>query len=172
MLVTSHILAGAALGTLFSNRPGGVVIGFGVGVLSHYILDAVPHWERLFGPHYNNTLSKNHHDWPRHILVQGAMDLLVGVVLLRYFAFQANRPLAQAIFWGGIGGALPDIIDNAPFWSHMTKNLPFLKITMRVHRRVHIPVTKQLKLPKYTGLLTQLVICCSAAWFLIVAAGR
>lgn len=40
MLVTNHVLSGAAIG--YAAR--GPVTAFGVGVVSHLALDAVPHW--------------------------------------------------------------------------------------------------------------------------------
>jgi hypothetical protein len=45
MLVTNHVLSGALIGHL---APGPAT-AFGVGVLSHLVLDAVPHWGGL-GP--------------------------------------------------------------------------------------------------------------------------
>ncbi len=40
MLVTNHVLSGAVVGRVVRNVPA----AFGVGVLSHLVLDAVPHW--------------------------------------------------------------------------------------------------------------------------------
>jgi hypothetical protein len=40
MLVTTHVLAGAVIGS----RTRSPVTAYGPGVLSHFVLDAVPHW--------------------------------------------------------------------------------------------------------------------------------
>lgn len=40
MLVTNHVLAGAAIGAL-TRRPG---VALGLGVASHLAMDAMPHW--------------------------------------------------------------------------------------------------------------------------------
>ena len=40
MLVTNHVLSGAVVGRVVRNVPA----AFGVAVLSHLVLDAVPHW--------------------------------------------------------------------------------------------------------------------------------
>ena len=40
MLVTNHVLSGAVVGRAVRSVP----VAFGVGVLSHLVLDAVPHW--------------------------------------------------------------------------------------------------------------------------------
>lgn len=41
MLVTSHVLAGALIGRVLSRHPLGA---FAAGVLSHFAMDACPHW--------------------------------------------------------------------------------------------------------------------------------
>ena len=40
MLVTNHVLSGAVVGRVVRNVPA----AFGVAVVSHLVLDAVPHW--------------------------------------------------------------------------------------------------------------------------------
>ncbi len=167
MLVTPHILAGAALGSLMPGSAVGKVAAFFVGWGSHYLLDMVPHWERLFGPHYNDKLPKDHDKWPRHILVQGAMDVFIGLLLLRFFAFTMYTGEAWVVFWGGVGGALPDFLDNTPFWSRITRRIPFWRATERFHRFIHISVVEQRRFPKFTGIITQLVTCSIAVFVLI-----
>ena len=41
MLVTSHVLAGAVIGRALSRHPVGA---FAAGVVSHFAMDACPHW--------------------------------------------------------------------------------------------------------------------------------
>ena len=41
MFVTTHVLAGATIGTLLSRSPG---LAFAAGVVSHLGMDACPHW--------------------------------------------------------------------------------------------------------------------------------
>jgi hypothetical protein len=41
MLVTNHVLSGAVIGAASRRRPAAA---FAVGVLSHFALDAAPHW--------------------------------------------------------------------------------------------------------------------------------
>lgn len=41
MLVTNHVLAGALIGRAVSRRP---VAAFAAGVVSHFAMDACPHW--------------------------------------------------------------------------------------------------------------------------------
>jgi hypothetical protein len=50
MLVTNHVLAGAAIGTVLHRRPA---LAFAVGVASHLAMDCLPHWglPRVPGSH-------------------------------------------------------------------------------------------------------------------------
>jgi hypothetical protein len=41
MLVTNHVLAGAAIGAVLRRRP---VAAFAAGLASHLIMDSLPHW--------------------------------------------------------------------------------------------------------------------------------
>lgn len=41
MLITNHVLAGAAIGAVFRRRPAAA---FAAGVASHLIMDSLPHW--------------------------------------------------------------------------------------------------------------------------------
>src|ERR1700728_132474 len=46
MLVTNHVLSGAVIGAASRRRPGPA---FTLGVLSHFALDAAPHWGKWRG---------------------------------------------------------------------------------------------------------------------------
>ena len=41
MLITNHVLAGAAIGAVFRRRPAAA---FAAGIASHLIMDSLPHW--------------------------------------------------------------------------------------------------------------------------------
>lgn len=48
MFATSHILAGAAIGAVSRGHP---VRAFGIGLVSHVVMDVAPHWGRPLEPH-------------------------------------------------------------------------------------------------------------------------
>lgn len=160
-------MTGAALATVIPASGTGKVAAFAVGFLSHYVLDALPHWERLFGPHYNEQLPRNHKLWPRHIYIQGSVDIFIGLVLLGYFIFKAPGSYELVIFLGGVGGILPDLIDSAPWWKHLTKEVPFWSVISKLHQSVHMDYKKQMELPSFTGLITQLVVTALSLAILI-----
>lgn len=86
MVVSVHAAAGAALGALVGNPWA----GFLAGLVSHGVLDAIPHTD------YRTTRP-------------GVIDALLGLAFLAWLAgAQPGGPTALAAFWGGLGGMLPD----------------------------------------------------------------
>ncbi len=51
MTLTTHAIAGAAVAELFPTHP---VLGFIAGFLSHFLLDAIPHWDYKILSNYAN----------------------------------------------------------------------------------------------------------------------
>lgn len=163
MLTVPHVVTGAALGSLIGDVPAAPLIAFGVGWASHYVLDHVPHWERLYKP-FQDIDWETHTpatSWPRHIFVQAALDVAVAALVL--YALWTNTSEASwwrtdQIFWGGIGGAIPDVLGNVPFWNRFLTKLPGFKQEYAFHSAVHITPKAQKAVPRWTGLVTQIVV--------------
>ena len=89
MLITNHVIAGAAVGA-FSRTPG---TAFGLGLLSHVAMDALPHWgtedERAF-------------------LRVAVADGLVGLAVLGYLAARTPRARRTNVVAGMLGACFPD----------------------------------------------------------------
>lgn len=81
MYMSTHAAVGAAVGTLTRSSP----VGFILGVLSHLILDRIPH-----------------HDYKRY--TGAAFD---GVGTLMIFLWLAGFP--SHIIWAAVGAVLPDL---------------------------------------------------------------
>ena len=47
MLATTHVVTAAAVSFAFTPGPVGAASAFGVGLLSHLVLDTVPHWGQV-----------------------------------------------------------------------------------------------------------------------------
>ncbi|MFS8569817.1 MAG: hypothetical protein FWJ62_02185 [Thermaerobacter sp.] len=84
MFETTHALAGAALGSL----AGGPVSAFALGLASHAVLDAIPHWDYRTVP-------------------AAVVDVLVGAVAVGAAAAQAADP--APVIAGAVGAVLPDV---------------------------------------------------------------
>lgn len=93
MLVTNHVLAGAVIGAShpLSRRP---VTAFCVGVLSHFVLDVVPHWG-----------DKD----PDVFLKVAVPDGLSGLAAIGVMTALSPRRLRLAVMAGMAGGAFPDL---------------------------------------------------------------
>jgi len=92
MLVTNHVLAGAVIGAAAPRRP---VSAFALGVLSHFALDATPHWGKWTG---------------RPTFMEVAVpDGLAGIAAMGAMTALAPRGGRLAVLAGMAGAALPDL---------------------------------------------------------------
>jgi len=79
----------ATVGGLTAGTAGHPVIAFLGGVISHIVLDAVPH-----------------HDYKR--LLWGVFDFILSLGIIFFFYWQPQF-FPGRFFWGALGGALPDV---------------------------------------------------------------
>src|ERR1700733_6423721 len=92
MLVTNHVLSGAVIGAASRRRPGPA---FTLGVLSHFALDAAPHWGKWRG---------------RPSFMEVAVtDGLLGLAVMGTMTALAPRDARLAVLAGMAGAALPDL---------------------------------------------------------------
>ena len=89
--MTNHVLSGAVIGAA-ARRP---VPAFALGVISHFVLDAVPHWGQWRG-----------HDQFMQVAV---VDGLTGLAAMAAMAAIAPDDTRVAVLAGMAGAALPDI---------------------------------------------------------------
>jgi hypothetical protein len=115
MLLTNHVLAGALIGAL-AHRP---VPAFAVGVASHFVLDAVPHWG----------------DWAstRHFLRAAVPDGLISLAAMGAVAAVSPAERRPAVVAGMVGAALPDIDKPAKLFFGRS---PFPAAVDRFHGRI------------------------------------
>jgi hypothetical protein len=98
VLLTNHVLSGALIGALV-RRP---LTAFTVGVASHFVLDAVPHWGEWGGR--------------RQFLRVAVPDGLVSLAAMGAFAAVSPPGRRMAVLAGMAGAALPDIDKPAMLW--------------------------------------------------------
>ena len=162
MLSTPHALAGAALGSLMPIGPVGALIGFAFGFLSHFILDSVPHWERIFATKGHTELAKTGYSIrDKGVYIQVVIDITIAIGLLIYFAKTKTSTFEDInlpILTAGIGAVLPDFLDNIHPINKKLKNLSLFKSIEKLHKKFHINYEAQRRLPKFAGLLTQILI--------------
>jgi hypothetical protein len=114
VLLTNHVLSGALIGAL-ARRP---LAAFAIGVASHFVLDAVPHWG----------------EWgsQRQFLSVAVPDGLISLAVAGALAASpaGRRP---AVLAGMAGAALPDMDKPANLWFGQS---PFPAAVDRFHSRI------------------------------------
>ena len=115
MLLTNHVLSGALIGALV-RAP---LPAFAVGVASHFVLDAVPHWGQ-WGDR-------------RRFLQVAVPDGLIGLAAMGAFAAASSPDRRLAVLAGMTGAALPDLDKPAILWFGWS---PFPGPVDRFHSRI------------------------------------
>lgn len=95
MLVTNHVLSGAAVGAAIG-RP---LPAFAAGVVSHFALDALPHW----------GIWRDEQHFFRVAVIDGLAGLTAMAAVTKLAAGSAPLRLAIPVVAGMVGAALPDM---------------------------------------------------------------
>jgi len=121
MTLTTHAVVGAALASSMPNYP---LLGFAAAFASHFVLDAIPHWDYSLSS--QKTDGVNHMNDDMRIdksfvrdLARISLDMSCGIALaLLFFTFHSPH-----LFWvpmvGAFGAVLPDALMFASWkWRH------------------------------------------------------
>jgi hypothetical protein len=92
VFVTNHVLSGALIGRRLAGRP---VTAFAVGVVSHLVLDATPHWGCRRGDEAFLAVAKR--------------DGVLGLAAMATAALCADRPTRVSTLAGMAGAVLLDL---------------------------------------------------------------
>ncbi len=114
MLITNHVVAGAVIGA-FVPRPA---TAFGLGVASHFAMDAMPHW--------------GHPDHSTFLKV-AVVDGLFGLTTMTMLTLAATPERRVSVVAGMLGACLPDT--DKP-WNLFLGGSPFPAWVDDVHKRI------------------------------------
>jgi len=123
MPITPHMLVGAAIGT---HSPG-LLIAFCLGLISHYLLDALPHWD-YFPKDYFHKIKITR---PEHFKKIG-LDFILGVMIVSILTFA--YPQKFLILAGILGALLPDFLQ----FIYYTFRIKWLKPFTWLHKKIHL----------------------------------
>ena len=135
MTLTTHAIIGAATAKIFSFNP---VLAIGFAFASHFLIDAIPHWDYLpksFQKDSSNPLNDD------MVIGNGffkdflkiALDAMLGVVLSLIIFFPESAYQFWIIFFGAGSGFLPDPLQFVYWkWRHE----PFISL-QRFHLWIH-----------------------------------
>lgn len=152
MMVIAHAVVGCAIGSL----TGDPVLGFVGGVVSHFVLDATPHFDPgSFMPPGKEVYTVREYLW-------ATIDGLGCLALIWLLARQSVDPVS--VVAGGFGGITPDVVLNMPLWKETTRAWPgFHWIQEHIHKGWHWTVPARDWL---AGTVTQLTAIGGALWLL------
>ncbi len=125
MLVTNHVLSGAVIGAVSRSRPASAFL---LGVLSHFVLDAAPHWGNWNGR-------------PKFLHV-AVPDGLAGLAVMGTITVLAPREARPAVVAGMAGAALPDLDKPSILWFGRS---PWPGLVNRTHMRIQREAPHYLK---------------------------
>lgn len=141
MLVTNHVLSGAFIG----RAAPGVVSAFGWGVLSHLVLDTVPHWgdDRAI----------------RQILHIAVPDGLLGLTVMAAVTTRTEPELRLRVFAGMAGAAFPDLDKPSRLFFGAS---PFPRVVDDVHSRIQHESPRRMPQEILVGLTASLLLVALA----------
>ena len=150
MILTSHVLAGAAAGKAVGNPWAAVLLG----ILLHYILDAIPHVDA-------GLLAKN----KKLKYAIASIDVIISFALLLY-AFNFKQQFNNgAILFGGIGAIIPDALDNLPYFSDRLHKISFFNKIYLFHEKIqYFSKKERVNIP--LGITTQIIIILMSIYIL------
>lgn len=147
MILTPHFLLGVAIVSHVQPFPFALFLAF----LSHFILDAVPHWD------YSTKYIRERF-WRKTYgaLFRIGVDFMFGVALV---AFSAQKlPLA---FAGGLAAASPDTLTLLPI---LFPRIKIFQIYDRFHSNTHW--FKNKKIPLFWKIFSQISVTALSLLFI------
>jgi hypothetical protein len=131
VLITNHVVAGAVIGAVVP-RPA---YAFGLGVVSHAVMDALPHW--------------GHPDHSVFIKV-AVVDGLFGLATLATIARAVGPEHRASVVAGMLGACLPDADKPSTLFFGRS---PFPSWVDEVHKRIQDEAHERLTYEAVGGLL-------------------
>ena len=136
MLITNHVVAGAVIGVV---APG-PASAFALGIASHVVMDALPHW--------------GHPDYDVFIKV-AVVDGLVGLATLVTLARATCPDRRTAVVAGMLGACLPDADKPSTLFFGRS---PFPALMDEVHKRIQNEAHERMPYEAVGGLLGAVVV--------------
>lgn len=152
MILTVHLLTGAAFATRIQNP----LLGLPLAFLSHYFLDFVPHREYIAFPKYplEEKLKA-----PKTDFFKILIDFLIGILVI--LILSENKILALA---GGFLAILPDLDSIFFILPSLLKNR-FFKIHFDFHLKLHFFENKKVSL--FWRIFSQFLVGSISIYFLL-----
>ncbi len=162
MILSTHGIVGGAIGYLLPQNP---ILSFFLGCISHFVIDAIPHWQyRVFSSKldHENPLENDMvlNKWFVVDLFDIGLDFLMGLTI-SVFVFHPEASLDMAlisVLTGALGGVFPDPLQFL-YWKMPNKPL-------RQLQRFHIWIHSEMNIDKkhLLGIITQIAFAIAIIW--------
>jgi hypothetical protein len=164
MILSTHAVVGGALASLFPSHP---VAAIAAGFASHFVIDAIPHWDYPLKSISVAQGARNQFKLDRLVLRDLSLigfDALAGLLLV--FALFATPATITSIMLGALAAMLPDPLQFA----HTLYPHEPLRSLQRFHRWIH--TKRQLKWPLGVSSQVLFVAFIAVTTVAFLAAGR
>lgn len=161
MLIIGHTALGIATGLLVSNP----FAAFAVGVISHHVADAIPHYDPRSHVPLAIRKAQPIHIWTSRDVVIVAIDLLATLIMLGVFMTIVPFSYLPSIAAGIVGANLPDMLHNVPFWNRQLREIGWIRWWQdQIHRKLQWTLPAQLW---YIGIATQAAVLAVTIWLVL-----
>lgn len=154
MTLTSHAVVGAAIVSAVPTHP---VLAFSLGFCSHFLLDAIPHWDYPLGSMLEDKENPMNSDMKigksfLFDLCKIGLDFLLGFILtFLFFGLGRDFSYNNVLFFGALGAVLPDALQFLYFkWRHE----PIVSL-QKFHQWIHSKI--ELKDKPVLGISSQII---------------
>jgi hypothetical protein len=157
MITTGHLLIGGALGATASTwlpAPTAVPVALGLGILSHHLLDLLPHTDAA-------TFYPDARRIPWFAIFVIVLENLLGLGLTSTLLVTQYTTWAFAA--GALGGVLPDLCDEIPLWQERFRRSYLGGVWHRWHHRLHCA---DMSNAWTMGLMIDFSVVGAGLWFL------
>jgi len=164
MFVTVH----AAAATIIGKNVSSTALAFILGIISHYILDMIPHGDqdlgkKFFGLRFKQLKQQNYF---KFMALYGTMDSFILAIYLMFIFNNFGYSQNPTIIWAIIGGILPDFLALM----YKLTEIRFLSGLNKIHEYFHMLLLKRLNkdLPLRLGVLLQICLLIILVWVIII----
>ncbi len=166
MFITVHAAAGIIIGKQIDNP----IIAFVVAIISHFILDIIPHGDqklgkKFFGLRFGGNELTDAEKSLKAIALYGLIDAFSLIFLILYLF--RNFPIldSDSVTWGIIGSILPDMLVGL----YVIGKFKPLKWFYEFHTWNHHLLLNKMKsdIPLKVGMLFQLCLLIIGVWLIL-----
>lgn len=163
MFLTVHATTAAVIG---ENIPS-VPLAFIIGLISHFILDIIPHGDKDLGHKFFGRvfrIGEHAQAKIRALMVYGAIDAFILVLVMIYLFRAYDFTYPDSVTWAIIGGILPDLLVGI----YAAGKFKALKWFYDFHHANHHLILGRMKsdIPIELGIFMQIIVMGILFWFL------